>query len=122
MRAGRGMGMRDPKRMMERIKSMDKNGDGKIESSEVPEMMQRMFKRLDANGDGVADKKEIDAMKERMRGRSGRDDRESRRDDAPSLGTEAPAFKLKRMESEEFVELASFKGKKPVVLVFGSYT
>lgn len=122
MRAGRGRGMRDPKRMMERIKEMDKNGDGKIESSEVPEMMQRMFKRLDANGDGVADKKEIEAMQERMRGRSGRNDRESRRDDAPSVGTRAPDFKLKRLASEGFVELASFKGKKPVVLVFGSYT
>ena len=122
MRAGRGMGMRDPKRMMERIKSMDKNGDGKIESSEVPEMMQRMFKRLDANGDGVADEKEIEAMQERMRGRSGRNDQESSRDDAPSLGAKAPAFKLKLLASEETVELASFKGKKPVVLVFGSYT
>lgn len=122
MRGGRGMGMRDPKRMMERIKSMDKNGDGKIESSEVPEMMQRMFKRLDANGDGVADEKEIEAMQERMRGRSNREDQESRRDDAPSVGTKAPAFKLKILDSEETVELASFIGKKPVVLVFGSYT
>ena len=119
---GRGMGMRDPKMMMERIKSMDKDGDGKIESSEVPERMLRIFKRLDANSDGVADKKEIEAFQERLRGRSGRNNRESRRDDAPSVGTEAPQFTLKRMESDDTVELASFRGKKPVVLVFGSYT
>ena len=114
--------MRDPKRMMERIKSMDKNGDGKIERSEMPERMQRMFNRLDANGDGVADQKEIEAFQGRMGGRSGGNNRESRRDDAPSVGTEAPQIALKRLGSEETVELASFRGKKPVVLVFGSYT
>ena len=48
--------------MMERIKSMDKNGDGKIERSEVSDRMERMFNRLDANGDGVADEKEIKAL------------------------------------------------------------
>ena len=31
-------------------------------------------------------------------------------------------FNLRRMGSEERVELSSFKGKKPVALVFGSYT
>ena len=45
-----------------------------------------------------------------------------RKDLAPELGAEAPNFKLKMLNSEQEVELASFKGKKPVVLVFGSYT
>ena len=67
--SGRGRGRGDPKMMMDRIKSMDKNGDGKIERSEVPQGMQRMFNRLDANGDGVADKKEIEAFQGRMGGR-----------------------------------------------------
>lgn len=121
-RPGRGRAMRDPKMMMERIKAMDKDGNGKIERSEVSEEMLRMFKRLDANGDGVAVEKEIKAFQERMRRRANRNDQESRRDDAPAVGTVAPQFTLKRMQSEETVELASFKGKKPVVLVFGSYT
>jgi len=43
-------------------------------------------------------------------------------DAAPQTGSDAPNFKLKKLGSEETVELASFKGKKPVVLVFGSYT
>ena len=73
-RPGRGMGARDPKMMMERIKAMDKDGNGKIERSEVSERMRNMFKRLDANGDGVADKKEIKAFQKRMRSRANRND------------------------------------------------
>jgi hypothetical protein len=37
-------------------------------------------------------------------------------------GDEAPNFKLKRLNADEELELASFRGKRPVVLVFGSYT
>ena len=49
-------------------------------------------------------------------------DHKNKKDLAPSLGSDAPNFKLKRFDSEQTVELASFEGKKPVVLVFGSYT
>jgi peroxiredoxin len=34
----------------------------------------------------------------------------------------APDFKLKTKEGKGEVQLSSFKGKRPVVLVFGSYT
>lgn len=37
------------------------------------------------------------------------------------VGMAAPDFKLKRNDGGE-VQLSSFKGKRPVVLVFGSYT
>ncbi len=37
------------------------------------------------------------------------------------VGMAAPDFKLKRSDGGE-VRLSSFKGKRPVVLVFGSYT
>ncbi len=40
----------------------------------------------------------------------------------PHEGESPPDFDLKRMGSEERVRLSSFKGKKPVALVFGSYT
>jgi len=49
-------------------------------------------------------------------------DHKSNKDGAPQVGAEAPDFKLKRLDSDEVVELAVFEGKKPVVLVFGSYT
>ena len=40
----------------------------------------------------------------------------------PHVGDIPPDFDLKRMGSEERVRLSSFKGKKPVALIFGSYT
>ena len=44
-----------------------------------------------------------------------------RRAGGPNVGAPAPDFKLKRSDGGE-VRLSSFKGKRPVVLVFGSYT
>jgi hypothetical protein len=40
----------------------------------------------------------------------------------PGVGQEPPDFFLKRMGSDDKVRLSSFKGKRPVALVFGSYT
>lgn len=37
-------------------------------------------------------------------------------------GDPAPDFELKKLGSQERVRLSDFKGKKPVALVFGSYT
>ena len=39
----------------------------------------------------------------------------------PEVGQPAPDFKLKLLDGKE-VQLASFKDKKPVVLIFGSCT
>ncbi len=38
------------------------------------------------------------------------------------VGDVPPDFDLKRMGSEERVKLSSFKGQRPVALIFGSYT
>ncbi len=38
------------------------------------------------------------------------------------LGDEAPDFELRYKKSEETVRLSSFRGEKPVALIFGSYT
>ena len=40
----------------------------------------------------------------------------------PKVGEPAVDFDLKRMGSQERVRLSSFKGRRPVALVFGSYT
>ena len=58
------------------------------------------------------------AQPEGHRGGRGKD----RVDNAPSVGDEAPNFKLQSKDGSTEVELASFRGKKPVVLIFGSYT
>ena len=41
---------------------------------------------------------------------------------ALKAGDAAPDFKLPTLDKSAQVELASFRGQKPVVLVFGSYT
>lgn len=39
-----------------------------------------------------------------------------------SVGDEAPSFALQTPDKTRTVQLAEFAGKRPVVLVFGSYT
>jgi len=41
---------------------------------------------------------------------------------APAVGADAPDFRLPRLGSGEKVQLSSFRGRKPVALIFGSYT
>ena len=41
---------------------------------------------------------------------------------APAVGDPAPDFKLRTKDGEREVQLSSFKGRRPVVLVFGSFT
>ncbi len=40
----------------------------------------------------------------------------------PHVGDSPPDFNLKRLGSDERVRLSSFKGQRPVALIFGSYT
>jgi len=40
----------------------------------------------------------------------------------PNVGEVHPDFNLKLVGSEERVRLSSFKGQRPVALIFGSYT
>jgi len=41
---------------------------------------------------------------------------------APQAGDIAPDFTLYNIEGKDSVTLSEFRGKKPVALVFGSYT
>ena len=42
---------------------------------------------------------------------------------APSVGDPAPDFELPRLDDRsQTVRLSDFKGKRPVALIFGSYT
>ena len=41
---------------------------------------------------------------------------------APAVGTRAPDFELPRLGSDERVRLSAFRGHKPVVLIFGSFS
>ena len=44
------------------------------------------------------------------------------RDGKLQVGDEAPDFRLSMLDKTSQVSLSSFRGSKPVVLVFGSYT
>lgn len=41
---------------------------------------------------------------------------------APKNGDPAPNFELRDVTGRDSIRLSDFKGKKPVALVFGSYT
>ncbi|MCX6897606.1 MAG: redoxin domain-containing protein [Verrucomicrobia bacterium] len=54
--------------------------------------------------------------------RPGRHSGDMRMPDTLRVGDAAPDFKLKTKDGGREVQLSSFKGKRPVVLVFGSFT
>lgn len=54
--------------------------------------------------------------------RPGRRGGDLRTPDTLRVGDAAPDFKLKTKDGSREVTLSSFKGKRPVVLIFGSYT
>lgn len=41
---------------------------------------------------------------------------------APAVGSDAPDFNLPRLGGGQPVILSSFRGRRPVALIFGSYT
>ena len=53
------------------LKRLDKNGDGKIATDELPEKMQPRLAKLDSNGDGFIDEAELKVIKDRMAGAQG---------------------------------------------------
>jgi len=93
------------------LKQSDQNGDGKIAEDEFPGPSSQ-FSRLDKNGDGYLTEDEV------PKGRT----RPPKVDKGPKSGTLAPTFKLESLDGKEVFDLESFRGKKPVVLLFGSYT
>lgn len=46
----------------------------------------------------------------------------ARDETGPKVGEQPPDFLLKRQGSPERVRLSSFRGRRPVAMVFGSYT
>lgn len=115
----------------------DKDADGKVTKKEYTRGDEH-WKRLDKNGDGVLEATEFQSSRGRGdRRRPGGRDGEAEKPVAPKVGEKAPSFELlvlpKPVEptddkktakdgKPEFVKLSSFKGKKPVALIFGSYT
>jgi hypothetical protein len=51
------------------LKSLDKNGDGKVTQDEVPAALKGIFDQIDGNKDGAMDEKEVEAIRNRFRSR-----------------------------------------------------
>lgn len=103
------------------IKMFDRNGDGKLAESEFPGPPSD-FKGLDKDGDGFIVKGEEPQGPPGGGPKGGKGKRPPREDKGPKVGSTAPVFKLKSLDGKGEFDLETFKGKKPVVLFFGSYT
>ena len=91
--------------------SLDLDGDGKLTRQEL----DQGFALADVDGNGKLSRAEQGRSATRNRGR-----RTATR--APQKGEVAPAFTLKTLDGKKTESLATYKGKKPVALIFGSYT
>jgi hypothetical protein len=122
-----------------RFEQLDRNGDGFLDRSELPERMRNRFERFDRDGDGKISLEEFRrAMESRRRQSAGRTRqperggrpgevntpaaRGERLRDRLEVGDAAPDFTLPLVAAEGTVTLASFRGERPVVLIFASYT
>ena len=93
------------------LKNDDENGDGKIDAEEFSGPPSD-FPKIDKNSDGFLTEAEVGP------GRA----RPPQVDNGPKAGAIAPPLKLASLDGKEEFDLSSFRGKKPVVLFFGSYT
>jgi hypothetical protein len=111
----------------------DRNNDGFIDRAEFPQPMRRMFARLDTNDDGKLSREELKPAESRLArflanqgGQPGEVNtpaaKGERHKDQLEVGDVAPDFSLPRVKGEGEVKLSDFKGKRPVVLIFASYT
>lgn len=113
------------------VEKYDKDGDSKVTAKEHGRG-EESFARLDQDQDGF-----ITAADFPLQGRGGRGGRGSKgaskggkaekgEDEAQGpqaiVGEPAPDFTLKAPEGGEAVKLSSWTGKRPVALIFGSYT
>ena len=93
------------------LKHDDENGDGKLSPDEFSGPPSA-FPQIDKNGDGFLTEAEVGPGRKRP----------PQVDKGPKSGAVAPPLKLASLDGKDVFDLASYKGKKPVVLFFGSYT
>lgn len=102
------------------VRTLDADKDGKLAASEITSV----FTAADADGDGVVSGSDLGAQarnaggRNRQRGRRGRGDAAG----VPQPGDAAPDFTLPTKDGKSQVTLSAFAGKRPVALIFGSYT
>jgi Ca2+-binding EF-hand superfamily protein len=88
-------------------RGLDRDRNGTIEAAEL----NAAFSKVDKNGDGAVGTSELPRRRSRARVR------------LPRRGDPAPDFELPFSSNpKKTVKLSSFAGKRPVALIFGSYT
>ncbi len=107
------------------LRQFDKDGDGVLDNTELPEALSSHLATLDTDKDGKLTTAEL----LKMRGRPGPKGEivtgaapGERYDDTLEVGQVAPDFTLLDPDGKRKVTLSSFQGDRPVVLIFGSYT
>jgi hypothetical protein len=94
----------------------DRDGDGRIERREYPRSA-RAFAHLDADGNGAVERDDFADLWDGVPRQDGFEYGEG----GPQLGDPAPEFELTSTRGER-IALRSFRGLRPVALVFGSFT
>lgn len=110
------------------FKSADTNSDGRLTAEE----WQAVFARAVKEG-GTLNDLELEQLiflpavkkaerQARSKGVESFLERQKKSKKAPELGELAPDFSLRSPDGQTSVQLSSFQGKRPVVLIFGSFT
>lgn len=99
----------------------DKNKDGKVEKAEYPRSAAA-FANLDRDQSGAIDEADFTVLPPRgQRPARGREPEDASK--LPKVGELAPDFELPLLGmKDKTVKLSSFRGDRPVALIFGSYT
>ena len=118
------------------MKALDADKNGSLSEAEFGRRMQAIQSLVNDNQQQEEQAEKPMTARERQRERarrraqggqpnpSERRGQRRRRGSRPSLkvGQMAPTFKLKSLDGESETDLSEFRGKRPVVLIFGSYT
>jgi Ca2+-binding EF-hand superfamily protein len=108
------------------LSHFDKDKDQELDKTELPKALRDFLSSFDKDGDGKLSRIELLKMNGRPGTKVGEiitgPARGERYDDNLKIGDPAPDFKLSDSSGKRMVTLSSFRGKKPVVLIFGSYT
>ncbi len=104
---------------------LDANNDGKLSKAEL-DNAAKLLEKLDKNKDGTIDRNELPSAPRPGGGRPGEvitpAAKGERQTDKLKVGDPAPDFTLPLLSDKGQVTLSSFQEKKPVVLIFASYT
>ncbi len=109
---------------------LDTNNDGKLSKEELQNAV-KLLEKLDPDKRGYLELEDLRAYlakkeKKKSAGRPGEiitpAAKGERQKDTLKVGDPAPDFTLPELKGNREITLSSFRGKKPVVLIFASYT